>query len=148
MISVSLGLAGGIAVVAVVVVSDWSVVEVVVGRVMDGEVVDEAVVVAPAAGEVEEAAGVGGGAGKLVVTTGASVPVSPATTLAGPACSTGTTDALSVFPERSAEADDEPHAAAPITTHSTSTAICSLFTRLTLWLHQRISPLPRKGPVW
>lgn len=146
MISVSLGRTGGIAVV--VVVSEWRVVEVVVGGVVDGEVVDEAVVVAAAAGAVEETAGLGGDAGKLVATTGASVPVSAAATLTGPACSTGTTDALSAFPARSAEADEEPHAAVPITTNSTSTAICCLFTRLTLWLHQRISPLPRKGPVW
>lgn len=112
-------------------------------KVVDGGMVEEVVVVVSVAGEVEEAAEVAGGTGELlVVTIGASVPATEGSPLTGPAGSTRTSDVLSVFPERSAEAADEPHAAVPITS-STSTAICSLFTRITLWL----SPLPRKGPV-
>lgn len=120
----------------------------VVGSVVDGEVVeevvaDEVVMVASAAGDVEEAAEEVEGGG-LVVTIGASVLATEGSPLTGPADSARTADALTVFPERSAEAADEPHAAVPITT-STRTAICSLFDRLTLWLRQRLSPLPREG---
>lgn len=111
--------------------------------VVDGEVM----VVASAAGELEEAAEVEGGAGGMVVTIGTSVLVTEDSRLTGLAGSTGTAGSLTPFPERSAEAADEPHAAVPVNTNSTSTAICSLFTRLTLWLRQRLSPPPRKGPV-
>ena len=114
---------------------------------MDGEVGEEVVVVASAPGDVKEAAEVEGGVGGLVVTIGASVLVDEGSPLTGPAGSTRTAGSFTPFPERSAEAADEPHAAVPVNTNSTSTAIFNLFTRLTLWLRRRLSPPPRKVPV-
>ena len=151
MINVSLGRAGG-ARDALVAVSEWRVVEVVVPGVVTGEMVtvvvlEEVVVGASAAGEVEETAEVAGDAGEPVVTMGTSVLVTEGSPLTSPACSTSAAEVIPVFPERSVEAADEPHATAAITANSPSTAICGLFTRLTLRLRQWVSPLPRKGPA-
>ena len=147
MISVSLRRAGGAAVVVVVVfarVVDVTAVRVVVvdGEVVVGEVVVDGVVGVAAA--TSEVVGVADG---MLVTIGAAVLVTEGSSLTWPAGSAGTGAGLTVLPERSAEAADEPHAAVPITANSMSTAICSLFTRRTLRLRQRPSPTPRKGPV-
>ena len=142
MISVSLGLSGGTVVVVVtgavvvvvvgtvvvsVVVSASGVIAVLVGEdpaeVVGGVVVVLVVVVAvnSAARRVDETADVEGGAGGRVVATGASV--------------LGTEGAaLTVLSGLSAEEAEEPHAAAPTTIQTRSTAICGLFSRLTLWL--------------
>ena len=106
---------------------------------------DVVVVVTSAAGMVEELTAVDSGTVVLVARAGESVLVTDCSPLARSARSTGTADALTVSPERFAEATDEPHAAVPITAN-TSTAICSLFNRLTLWLRQRLSPT-EEGPV-
>ncbi|MDE0139527.1 MAG: hypothetical protein OXM57_06325 [bacterium] len=136
----------------VVVAVSTTTVVVVVDSVVEGDVVVdgdvvlagtemvEEVVVASAAGEVEEAAEVAGGDGELVATIGASVLVTEGSPLAGLAGSTRTSGAPPLFPERSADAAHEPHAAVPIIPSSTSTAICSLFTRLTLWLRRQLPP--------
>ena len=143
MISVSLGLSGGTVVVVVtgavvvvvvgtvvvsVVVSASGVIAVVVGEdpaeVVGGVVVVVLVVVVAvnsAARRVDETADVEEGAGGRVVATGASV--------------LGTEGAaLTVLSGLSAEEAEEPHAAAPTTIQTRSTAICGLFSRLTLWL--------------
>ena len=106
---------------------------------------DVVIVVVSAAVMVEEVAAVDAGTGVSVPSLGSSVLETEASPLTGPARSAGSVEALTVVPERSAEAADEPHAAVPITS-STRTEICSFLTRLTLWLRQRLSPT-EEGPV-
>lgn len=132
MINVSLGLSGGTVVVVgtvvvSVVVSTSRVVAVVVGEdlaeVVGGVVAVLVVVVVAnsAARRVDKTADVEEGVGGRVVATGASVLGAEGA-------------ALTVLSRLSAEEAEEPHAAAPTTIQTKSTAICGLLGRLTLWL--------------
>ena len=113
----------------------------------EGEVVEDVLVASPAAGEVDGAVGVEGASGRLVVTVGASALVTEGSPFTARACSTLAADVLNMSPERSAEAADELHAAAPVNADSRSTATCSLVTGLMPGSAKRLSPYRGKGQV-